>query len=173
MSTITIIQGDITTAKTDAIVNAANSVMLGGGGVDGAIHRAAGPKLLEECRRVPSSGGIRCPSGEARITGAGNLGTRYIIHAVGPRYGIDPNPETLLESAYRNSLELAVSKGCCSIAFPAISCGVYRFPKKKAAQISVSVCSRPAYDSLEKFFYLFSEDLADIWKKALKAHSGV
>lgn len=167
MKTIRIIQGDITTAKTDAIVNAANSIMLGGGGVDGAIHRAAGPGLLNACRKVPLQDGIRCPAGQAKITEAGDLAAKYVIHAVGPRYGIDPNPEKLLGSAYQHCLDLALDYGCRSIAFPAISCGVYRFPKKEAAQISISVCSRKAYDSLEKIFYLFSNDLTGIWEDAL------
>ena len=153
---IDIILGDITTAKTDAIVNAANSGLLGGGGVDGAIHRAAGPALLEACRQVPLQDGVRCPAGEARITKSGNLGSRYVIHAVGPRYGLDPDPEKLLASAYRQCLDLALDYGCTSIAFPAISCGVYRFPKKEAAQISISVCNGKAYDSLNIVFYLLN-----------------
>ena len=167
MGTIKIVQGDITKARVDAIVNAANSVMLGSGGVDGAIHRAAGPKLLAACRKVQPENGIRCPAGEARITQAGNLKAKYVIHTVGPRYGVDPDPETLLASAYKNSLDLAAANGCRSIAFPAISCGVYGFPPKKAAEISVSVCRQVEYDSLMKYFYLFSGDMADIWTAAL------
>ena len=172
MKTIKIVQGDITTATTDAIVNAANTMMLGGGGVDGAIHRAAGPALLEACRKVPEQNGIRCPAGEARITEAGNLAAGYVIHAVGPRYGIDPNPEKLLGSAYQHCLDLALAHRCKSVAFPAISCGVYGFPKKKAARIAVSVCSRQEYNGLSKVFYLFSEDLAGIWTTALNKKSG-
>jgi len=168
MDTIKIVQGDITTAEVDAIVNAANSRMLGGGGVDGAIHRAAGPKLLEACKKVPVENGIRCPAGEARITVAGNLKAKYVIHAVGPRYGVDKPADRLLASAYQNSLDLAVSHGCRSIAFPAISCGVYGYPPQKAAVVAVSVCMQPEYEPVMKYFYLFSEDMAAIWAAALE-----
>lgn len=167
MDTIKIVQGDITQASVDVIVNAANSKMLGGGGVDGAIHRAAGPKLLEACKNVKQENGIRCPTGEARITEAGNLQAKYVIHTVGPRYGIDKSPEKLLTSAYQNSLDLAMSHGCESIAFPAISCGVYGYPPQEAARISVSVCKRPEYKSLMKYFYLFSDEMTAIWMAAL------
>ncbi|MBU1344746.1 MAG: O-acetyl-ADP-ribose deacetylase [Proteobacteria bacterium] len=168
MDTIKIVQGDITQATVDAIVNAANSRMLGGGGVDGAIHRAAGPKLLAACEKVKTKNRVRCPVGEARLTEAGNLKAKYVIHAVGPRYGIDKNPENLLTSAYQNSLDLAVSHGCESIAFPAISCGVYGYPPQEAAKISVSVCKRPEYESLMKYFYLFSDEMTAIWMAKLE-----
>ena len=168
MDTIKIIQGDITKASMDAIVNAANSQMLGGGGVDGAIHRAAGSKLLEACKKVKPENGIRCPTGEARITEAGDLKAKYVIHTVGPRYGIDENPKNLLTSAYQNSLDLAISHGCESIAFPAISCGVYGYPPQEAARISVSVCKRHEYEALIKYFYLFSDEMTAIWTVALE-----
>ncbi|WP_300455112.1 O-acetyl-ADP-ribose deacetylase [Desulfobacula sp.] len=168
MGAIKIVQGDITQAAVDVIVNAANSQMLGGGGVDGAIHRAAGPKLLEACKKVTAENGIRCPTGEARITEAGNLRAKYVIHTVGPRYGIDKNPETLLSSAYQNSLDLAMSHGCESIAFPAISCGVYGYPPQEAAGIAVAVCKRPAYQSLMTYFYLFSDKVTALWMAALE-----
>src|SRR6056297_1876163 len=112
---------DITTLRVDAIVNAANSSLLGGGGVDGAIHRAAGPELLEACRSLPAVDGVRCPVGEARITPAGRLKARHVIHTVGPVYHDDPDPAGRLASAYRTSLELAVAHGCRQVAFPAIS----------------------------------------------------
>ncbi len=169
MDTIKIIQGDITKANVDAIVNAANPQMLGGGGVDGAIHRMAGPKLLQECKEVKAKNQIRCPTGEARITGAGNLNARFVIHTVGPRYNIDKNPEKLLNSAYRNSLDLAMSNKCTSIAFPAISCGVYAYPPKEAAKIAVSACRRPEYNALMKYFYLFSDKMTAIWTAALNS----
>lgn len=165
---IIIIKGDITTAPVDAIVNAANPQMLGGGGVDGAIHMAAGPKLLEECRKVKPYNGIRCPIGEARITLSGNLKSKYVIHTVGPRYKVDPDPEGLLESAYKNSLDLAVLHKCKSIAFPAISCGVYGYPVEEAARISLAVCQREEYKGLKIYFYLYSKKMLDLWNSALE-----
>ena len=168
MDNIKIVQGDITTAEADAIVNAANSRMLGGGGVDGAIHRAAGPELLAACRQVPAENGVRCPAGQARITRAGNLKATYVIHTVGPRYGVDEPAAELLASAYQNSLDLALSHGCRSIAFPAVSCGVYGYPHPEAAAIALSVCTRPEYEPVRIYFYLFSEQMAAVWMQALK-----
>lgn len=168
MKNIIIKQGDITSADVDAIVNAANSVMLGGGGVDGAIHRAAGPGLLEECKKVKPVNGIRCPPGEARITPGCDLKAKYVIHTVGPRYKIDPNPQDLLKSAYTNSLNLALIHQCSTIAFPAISCGVYGYPADEAAEISLSVCSKEKYEHLTIYFYLFSQELENIWVMSLE-----
>ena len=128
MPRVSVERGDITKVEVDAIVNAANPIMLGGGGVDGAIHDAAGPELLDACRRVPAVNGIRCPFGEARITPGFALPARYVIHTVGPIYRRDPNPEATLRSAFASSLALARDHGLRSIAFPAISTGAYGFP---------------------------------------------
>ena len=136
---IEVIQADITTLDVDAIVNAANERMLGGGGVDGAIHRAAGPELLAACRRVPEvRPGVRCPTGEARLTAGFRLPVRYVIHTVGPRWsgGSQGEPE-LLAGCYRNSLEIALNEQFRSIAFPAISCGIFGYPIDEAATIAV------------------------------------
>ena len=136
---IKIIQGDITTLAVDAIVNAANQVMLGGGGVDGAIHRAAGPELYKACLKVPEvRPGVRCPTGEARITPGFRLPAKFVIHTVGPVYrdGQHGEPEKLA-ACYRNSLALAAENGCKSIAFPCISTGIYGYPKEDAAEIAV------------------------------------
>ncbi len=136
---IKIIQGDITTLAVDAIVNAANQAMLGGGGVDGAIHRAAGRELYEACLKVPEvRPGVRCPTGEARITPGFKLPAKFVIHTVGPVYrdGQHGEPEKLA-ACYRNSLAIAAENGCTSIAFPCISTGIYGYPKEAAAQIAV------------------------------------
>jgi len=136
-SRMTVVQGDIVRLEVDAIVNAANTSLLGGGGVDGAIHRAAGPGLLEECRRL---GG--CPTGEARITGGYALPARFVVHTVGPVYtGGHSGESDLLRACYRNSLVLAVEAGASSVAFPCISTGVYGYPKAEACDIAVSVVS--------------------------------
>lgn len=133
-STLELVEGDITQQDTEAIVNAANTTLLGGGGVDGAIHRAGGPQILEECRKI---GG--CPTGEARITTGGRLRARWVIHTVGPVYrdGNHREPE-LLASAYRNSLRLASENGIRSLAFPSISTGAYGYPMAAAARIALS-----------------------------------
>jgi O-acetyl-ADP-ribose deacetylase (regulator of RNase III) len=137
---IIVTRTDITRLKVDAIVNAANERMLGGGGVDGAIHRAAGPRLLEACRRIPEvRPGVRCPTGEARITPGFELPARHVIHTVGPVWGGGGHGEdALLASCYRNALRLAADNGMRSVAFPAISCGVYGYPLERAARIAVA-----------------------------------
>jgi O-acetyl-ADP-ribose deacetylase (regulator of RNase III) len=135
---IEVVQGDITKAETDAIVNAANSSLMGGGGVDGAIHRAGGQTILEECREIRKQQG-ECPTGEAVITTAGNLPSKFIIHTVGPVWrGGHFGEASLLEKCYQNSLKLAEKNGLVSISFPNISTGIYGYPKEEAARIAVS-----------------------------------
>ena len=138
---IEVIKGDITKVKADAIVNAANSSLLGGGGVDGAIHRAGGPEILEECKKIVENQG-RCEVGEAVITTAGKLPSGFVIHTVGPVWndGSEGEPEKLA-TCYKNSLKLAVENNCRTIAFPNISTGVYGYPKKQAAEVAVKAVS--------------------------------
>jgi len=165
MRTIRAEQGDITRARVDVIVNAANETLLGGGGVDGAIHRAAGPALLAECRTL---GG--CPTGEARITGAYNLPHRYIIHTVGPiwRSG-GAGEEAMLANCYRSSIVLALEHACESIAFPAISTGVYRYPLEAATGIAVKTV-RDVLDGgadIDVVFVCFDPKTLAVYKAAL------
>jgi len=163
-------QGDITKLDVDAIVNAANKSLLGGGGVDGAIHRAAGPELLAECRTL---GG--CPTGEARITGGYNLPARYVIHTVGPVYSGKPQDRTLLTACYRNSLKLAAEKNVASIAFPAISCGVYGYPIEEACRIAVdTTCDflKPGSSVEKVIFMLFSAGDLKVYQDYIRSLGG-
>lgn len=162
-------QTDITGIAADAIVNAANERMLGGGGVDGAIHRAAGPDLLEACRAVPEVGrGVRCPTGEARMTPGFRLKARHVIHTVGPVYRSEDHSAPLLASAYRSSLALAWEHGLKTIAFPAISCGVYGYPLAEAAAIALRTCRKHATGLREVRFALFGDDTMAAWKSELE-----
>lgn len=160
------VKGDITRFACDAIVNAANSSLLGGGGVDGAIHRAGGPSILEECRQL---GG--CVPGEAKSTGAGHLPARYVIHTVGPVWhgGLEGEPQTLA-SCHTNSLALAALLGCAHVAFPAISTGVYGYPIAKAADVAVPAAAE-ALDELPAIervtFVLFGDEAYEAFERAV------
>jgi O-acetyl-ADP-ribose deacetylase (regulator of RNase III) len=167
MNHIEIIIGDITNASVDAIVNAANPRMLGGGGVDGAIHRAAGPRLLEACKKIEAIDGVRCPFGSARITPAGDLAAKYVIHAVGPIYHNEAHPEALLKQTYVSVLDLAIQNSCCSIAIPAISCGAYGFPIDLASVIAINTCAQ--YPKLQIKFYLLDQNALSAWRNAIAA----
>jgi len=164
--------GNIVLEEVDAIVNAANSGLMGGGGVDGAIHRAGGPRILEECKAIVARQG-RCPTGHAVITGAGKLKAKFVIHAVGPRYGHDPAREAeLLASAHRESIRLAVEAGCTSIAFPAISTGAYGYPLQEAASIAIRTV-RSALEHAPTIrrvrFVLFDQEALRVFERALNA----
>jgi O-acetyl-ADP-ribose deacetylase (regulator of RNase III) len=165
---IVLVQGDITKQEVDAIVNAANSSLLGGGGVDGAIHRAGGPTILEECRRL---GG--CETGDAKATTAGDLPARYVIHTVGPVWrGGDHGEEDLLASCHRRSLEVAAELGCRTVAFPAISTGAFGFPIERAAAIALTT-TREELDrntAIERVtLVLFSEDDLSVYRSKLSS----
>jgi O-acetyl-ADP-ribose deacetylase (regulator of RNase III) len=169
---IELIKGDITTVKADAIVNAANTSLLGGGGVDGAIHRAGGKAILEACIAIRNKQG-GCETGQAVITTAGNLPAKYVIHTVGPVWNGDKEEKAaLLASCYKNSLSLAVANNCTSIALPNISTGIYHFPKDKAADIAVQTVvdfmKSNANTSLERIWFVcFDEENYDIYLKRL------
>ncbi len=164
---ISLIRGDLTEQRMDAIVNAANSQLAGGGGVDGAIHRAGGPSIMADCRSIGS-----CPTGQAVRTSAGDLGAEHVIHAVGPRWmGGDRGEAELLASAYRVSLDIAAEHGAKTVAFPSISTGVYGFPIGAAAQIALSTVrdTAPARGFDEVCFVLFSEADLAVYERALEA----
>jgi O-acetyl-ADP-ribose deacetylase (regulator of RNase III) len=158
---VNIIQGDITKMMVDAVVNAANSSLLGGGGVDGAIHRAGGPQILEECRKIRNRQGS-CPPGQAVITTGGRLLARYVIHTVGPVWnGGGHGEDRLLADAYRNSLALALAHGCQTVAFPNISTGIYRFPADRAARIvkeTVNAFLAEHPDAFEEIYFVCFDD---------------
>jgi O-acetyl-ADP-ribose deacetylase len=167
---ITVLQGDIAKMEVDAIVNAANSWLMGGGGVDGAIHRAGGPAILAECREIVARQG-RCATGKAVITSGGNLPAKYVIHTVGPVWhGGNNNEAELLENTYLNSLKLAVENGIETIAFPNISTGVYGFPKEKASLIAIETVTQflSENDQIKKVcFVCFEQENYDLYNQRL------
>ncbi len=169
-SRITLLQGDITKLKVDAVVNAANSSLMGGGGVDGAIHRTGGPVILDECREIVARQG-RCATGEAVITSGGNLPAKLVIHTVGPIWhGGSSNEEQLLANAYLNSLKLALKNEVETIAFPNVSTGVYGFPKERAAEIAIQtvsgfLASNPEISRV--YFVCFDEENYALYRRIL------
>lgn len=170
MTTFKVLEQDITKLNVDAIVNAANESLLGGGGVDGAIHRAAGKELLAECRTLNG-----CKTGNAKATKGYNLPAKYVIHTVGPRYYLQ-SPEksaVLLESCYKKSLDLAIELGIKSIAFPAISCGVYAYPLKDAAEIAVkTVLEHPKINELDEvIFSVIDDKTKEVYDNVLKQNN--
>jgi O-acetyl-ADP-ribose deacetylase (regulator of RNase III) len=171
---LSLIRGDITQQDTEAIVNAANTSLLGGGGVDGAIHQAGGPEILEECKEIRARQG-GCPTGEAVITTGGKLKAKYVIHTVGPVWsGGNQNENLFLAHAYRNSLTLAKDKGIKSISFPSISTGAYRFPIHDAARIALSTVrdALKQHDFEEVRFVLFSDRDLKAYEEAWEKISG-
>lgn len=168
---IKLLQGNITKLEVDAIVNAANSSLMGGGGVDGAIHRAGGPTILAECREIVVRHG-RCAVGNAVITSGGNLPARFVIHTVGPIWrGGNSNEPKLLKNAYRNSLKLAVENGIETIAFPNISTGVYGFPKERAAHIAVHTVQQFLEENTrikQVYFVCFDQENFEFYTTLLK-----
>jgi len=171
---ITLVKGDITKQNTDAIVNAANSSLMGGGGVDGAIHRAGGPEILEECKKIRKEHG-KCKTGESVITTGGELKAKYVIHTVGPVWhGGNSNESQLLANCYKNSLNLAMKKSIKTISFPAISTGVYGYPIENAAVIALKttfdfVKEKNFFDEI--VFVLYSQSDYDVYEKTLNKKS--
>jgi len=167
---IKLVFGDITKLEVDAIVNAANSSLIGGGGVDGAIHRAGGPAILDECRKIVARQG-RCETGQAVITSGGKLQAKFVIHTVGPVWhGGFNNEAKLLENAYFNSLKLAIENGIETIAFPNISTGVYGFPKDKAAEIAIETVTKflSGNDQIRQvYFVCFDQENCDLYNQLL------
>ena len=171
-SILEIVQGDITQQDTEAIGNAANSALAGGGGVDGAIHRAGGPSMMSELRARYKG----CPTGSAVITSGGNLKAKYVIHAVGPRYSGSPKDPDLLSGAYRRSLELCTQNKISSVAFPSISTGIYGYPVEEASRIALKTVMDFLKDHPEVKlvrFVLFDSKTYDVYEEALKKLANV
>jgi O-acetyl-ADP-ribose deacetylase (regulator of RNase III) len=167
---IRLVQGDITREEADAIVNAANSSLLGGGGVDGAIHRRGGPEILAECRRLRASHyGKGLPTGQAVATTAGRLPARWVIHTVGPVYAKSKDRSELLASCYRESLRVAAELGAATVAFPAVSAGIYGWPLDDAARIAVGTVRETSGPVEEVRFVLFTADVLQAFEQAMNA----
>jgi len=170
---ITLVQGDITEQRVDAVVNAANSSLLGGGGVDGAIHRRGGPEILAACRELRAGHyGRGLPPGQAVATTAGRLPARWVIHTVGPVYSRTEDRSALLASCYRESLKVAAGLGARTVAFPAVSAGIYGWPAADAARIAVETVHAAGADLDEARFVLFSPDMYQEFDRALAAVAG-
>ena len=169
MARITLVRGDLTTQAVDAVVNAANSSLLGGGGVDGAIHRAGGPEILAECRALRAAGPLAdgLPTGQAVATTAGRLPARWVIHTVGPVWSAHEDRSILLASCHTESLRVADSLGARTVAFPAISCGIYGYPVAEAAPVAVAAVRSAATDVEEVRFVLFGDDTHSAWAATL------
>jgi O-acetyl-ADP-ribose deacetylase (regulator of RNase III) len=168
MARITLVRGDLTAQDVDAVVNAANAGLLGGGGVDGAIHRAGGPEILAECRALRAgglAGGL--PTGQAVATTAGRLPARWVIHTVGPVWSPAEDRSLLLASCHTESLRVADELGARTVAFPAISCGIYGYPLAEAAAVAIGAASAARTDVEEIRFVLFGADAYDAWTTAL------
>ncbi|MCT9143572.1 O-acetyl-ADP-ribose deacetylase [Streptomyces violarus] len=169
MTTIELVRGDITRESVDAIVNAANSSLLGGGGVDGAIHRRGGPAILEDCRKLRASHyGKGLPTGQAVATTAGDLDARWVIHTVGPVFSATEDRSDLLASCYRESLRVAGELGARTVAFPAISTGVYRYPMEDAARIAVDTVRTARTEVEEVRFVLFDAPAYEVFAAQLR-----
>jgi O-acetyl-ADP-ribose deacetylase (regulator of RNase III) len=171
MPKIVLVEGDITKQRVDAIVNAANSSLLGGGGVDGAIHRAGGRSILEECEEIRATrypDGL--PTGQAVATTAGDLDAKWIIHTVGPTYAKSEDRSHLLTSCHTQSLRIADEQGAESVAFPAISTGVYRYPIEEAADIAISAVAEARTDVQEVRFVLHGAEAYAVFERALRTH---
>ncbi|WP_329139616.1 O-acetyl-ADP-ribose deacetylase [Streptomyces sp. NBC_00670] len=168
MTTLTVIRGDLTRQSADALVNAANSSLLGGGGVDGAIHRRGGPAILADCRALRASKyGRGLPTGQAVATTAGDLDARWVIHTVGPRYSTDEDRSALLASCYRESLRVADELGARTVAFPAVSAGIYGWPVEDAARIAVETVRSVRTEAEEVRFVLLDERAYDAFAARL------
>ncbi|HEX6844155.1 MAG TPA: O-acetyl-ADP-ribose deacetylase [Actinomycetota bacterium] len=166
---ISLVEGDITRQEVDAVVNAANASLLGGGGVDGAIHRAGGPAILEACRELRATSypdGL--PTGEAVATTAGHLPARWVIHTVGPIYGRDPEPAVLLARCHASCLRVADDLGTRTVAFPAISTGAYGYPMRQAAEVAVAAVRSATSEVEEVRFVLFGADAMEAFTRALE-----